>query len=94
MSKRVLYVAAYDVADPARLRRVHRVVRRFASSGQKSAFECFLNPSERRELLAETRALLDEDEDRFALLRVEERSAPVLLGAATPADGSGFLYVG
>lgn len=94
MSKRVLYVAAYDVADPARLRRVHRVVRRFASSGQKSAFECFLNPSERRELLTETRALLDEDEDRFALLRVEERSAPVLLGAATPADGSGFLYVG
>lgn len=94
MPKRVLYVAAYDVADPGRLRRVHRVVRRFASSGQKSAFECFLNPSERRELLAETRPLLDEDEDRFALLRVEERSAPVLLGAATPADGSGFLYVG
>ena len=92
MPKRVLYVAAYDVADPGRLRRVHRVVRRFASSGQKSAFECFLNPSERRELLAETRPLLDED--RFALLRVEERAPPVLLGAATPADGSGFLYVG
>ena len=44
MSKRALYIATYDVADPTRLRKVHHVVKRFATGGQKSVFECFLNP--------------------------------------------------
>lgn len=94
MTKRVLYIAAYDVSDPARLRKVHHVVKRFATGGQKSVFECFLTSSEREELLVETRALIDEDEDRLALLRVEERARPVLLGIATPAVDPDFFYVG
>ena len=94
MTKRVLYIAAYDVAEPSRLRQVHHVVKRFATGGQKSVFECFLTPSEREELLAEARALIDENEDRLALLRVEERARPMLLGIATPAIDSDFFYVG
>ena len=94
MTKRVLYIAAYDVAEPSRLRKVHQVVKRFATGGQKSVFECFLTPSEREELLAEARALIDEDEDRLALLRIEERAQPVLLGIATPAVDPEFFYVG
>ena len=94
MTKRVLYIAAYDVSEPSRLRKVHHVVKRFATGGQKSVFECFLTPSERRELLAEARALLDEDADRLALLRVEERARPMLLGIATPAVDPDFFYVG
>ena len=94
MTKRALYIAAYDVAEPSRLRKVHHVVKRFATGGQKSVFECFLTSSEREELLAETRALIDEDEDRLALLRVEERTQPMLLGIATPAVDPDFFYVG
>ena len=94
MTKRVLYIAAYDVAEPARLRKIHHVIKRFATGGQKSVFECFLTPSEREELLAEAGALMDEGEDRLALLRVEERARPVLLGIATPAGDPDFFYVG
>lgn len=94
MSHRALYIAAYDVASPRRLRQVHRTVKKYATGGQKSVFECFLSPTERRALLARTRTLVNEREDRFALLRVEERTKPVLLGIATaPADPC-FYYVG
>ena len=94
MTRRVLYIAAYDVSEPSRLRKIHHVVKRFATGGQKSVFECFLTPSEREELLAEARALIDEDEDRLALLRVEERARPMLLGIAMPVVDPDFFYVG
>ena len=93
-AKRALYLAAYDIADPKRLHRVRQVTKLFATGGQKSVFECFLTASERRELLAEACPLIDEDEDRLALLRVEERTRPVLLGIATPAVDPGFRYIG
>ena len=94
MTKRVLYIVAYDVANPSRLRKVHHVVKRFATGGQKSVFECFLTPRERCELLTEAQTLMEEDEDRLAILRVEERARPMLLGIATPAADPDFYYVG
>ncbi len=94
MTKRVLYIAAYDVSEPARLRKVHHVVKRFATGGQKSVFECFLTPSEREELLAGAREILNEDEDRMALLRIEPRARPILFGIAVPAADPDFFYVG
>lgn len=94
MTRRVLYIAAYDVSEPSRLRKVHHVVKRFATGGQKSVFECFLTPSEREELLAEAGAIIDEDEDRLMLFRVEERAQPVLLGTAKPVADPDFVYVG
>ena len=94
MTLRALYVVAYDVAKPSRLRKVHQTVRRFATGGQKSVFECFLTPAEREELLAEAGAIIDEEEDRLMLFRVEERAQPVLLGIAKPAADPDFVYVG
>ena len=94
MPQRSLWIAAYDVARPARLRQVHRAVKAYATGGQKSVFECFLTPMERKALLVRGRALINEREDRFALLRVEERAQPVLLGIATPAVDPDFYYVG
>ena len=94
MSKRSLFIAAYDVASPARLRQVHRTVKAYATGGQKSVFECFLTPMERRALLVKVRKLINEREDRFALLRVEERTVPVLLGVATAPADPHFYYVG
>ena len=93
-AQRPLYLAAYDVADPRRLRKVRRVTTRFATGGQKSVFECFLTAAERRELIGEACSLVDEEEDRFALLRVEERTRPLLLGIAAPVGDPGFRYVG
>lgn len=93
MPHRSLFIAAYDVSSPARLRQVHRTVKAYATGGQKSVFECYLAPMERKTLLAKARNLINEREDRFALLRVEERAAPVLLGIATPPADPNFYFV-
>lgn len=93
MSNRSLFIAAYDVSSPTRLRQVHRTVKAYATGGQKSVFECFLTPMERKTLLVKARRLINEREDRFALLRVEERAAPVLLGIATPPADPDFYFV-
>lgn len=94
MSNRSLFIAAYDIANPSRLRQVRLAVKAYASGGQKSVFECFLTPAERETLLAKVRKIINEAEDQFALLRVEKRAAPVLLGIATPPANPNFYYVG
>lgn len=94
MATRGLYIAAYDVRNPRRRRQIHHVVKGYATGGQKSAFECFLLPKERTELGTDVCSLMDGDEDRFALLRVEERTEAILLGTATPAIDPKLYYVG
>ena len=94
MSTRSLYIAVYDVCRPSRLRKVHQIVKAYATGGQKSAYECFLTPAERKRLFTDVCNVILHAEDRFALLRVEERSESVLRGIATrPADPQ-FYYVG
>lgn len=94
MHKRLLYLAAYDVADPRRLRLALEAVRAYATGGQKSVHECFLTNAERDALLAEVRGTLDAAEDRFMLVRLDPRSRVSTLGiAAQPADPD-FYYVG
>jgi len=92
--KRHLFLAAYDVADPGRLRRMLVAVKRYATGGQKSLFECWLTKSERRALLAATRDEMDLEEDRFFLLRLDPRCKPQLLGVALPPTNPEFFYYG
>lgn len=91
---RALYIAAYDVTERSRLRKMHKLVKGHATGGQKSVFECFLTPAERGDLIGDACSLMDENTDRFALLRVEERTKPLLLGIAVPPADPHFYYVG
>ncbi|MEA3411986.1 MAG: CRISPR-associated endonuclease Cas2 [Pseudomonadota bacterium] len=94
MAKRGLYLAAYDVASPRRLRCALAVVKDFSTGGQKSVYECFLTDAERAELLERIRNVIDEDEDRFMLLRLDPRSRVRVLGIAVrPADPE-YFFVG
>ncbi|MCG5541925.1 MULTISPECIES: CRISPR-associated endonuclease Cas2 [unclassified Halorhodospira] len=91
---RKLYLAAYDVRSPSRLARAVRVIKGYASGGQKSAYECWLTPAERTALHQEMAEVIDPDEDQFALLPLEPRRPLVTLGAAeAPADPD-FFYFG
>ena len=67
MSRRSLFIAAYDVASDSRRHQMHRAVKAYATGGQKSVFECFLTPMERQALWVRGRRLIDEREDRFAV---------------------------
>lgn len=94
MTTRQLYLAAYDVCEPRRLAAALKLVRAYASGGQKSVHEIHLTDAERSRLLAEARALLELDEDRFALIRLDPRSKVETLGrAVAPGDGE-CLYFG
>jgi CRISPR-associated protein Cas2 len=91
---RALYIAAYDVSNDARLRNALRVLKGFASGRQKSVFECFLTDAEKRVLLREVRAVLDEIEDRFFLIRLEPRGTVHTLGKAVRPLDLAWYYVG
>ncbi len=94
MSKRTLYLAAYDICDPRRLREALRTLKGYASGGQKSVFECFLTETERSELLAAVTAILDLGEDRFLLLPLANPDGIQTLGIAVKPDDPDFYYVG
>lgn len=94
MNKRILYIAAYDICNARRLREALHVLRGYASGGQKSVFECFLTEAEKRALLEEIRAVMDESEDRFLLLRLDPRSRVEIMGIAVEPIDPQFYYVG
>jgi len=94
MSKRVLYLAAYDVSDPTRLRKALQVVKEYATGGQKSVYECYLSDAERTRLLRDLGLVLDEREDRFMLLRLDPRSRVRILGIAVKPADPDYFYVG
>jgi CRISPR-associated protein Cas2 len=94
MTQRTLYIAAYDISDPRRLREALKLLKGYASGRQKSVFECFLTPGEKRDLLAGVRAILDGDEDRFVLLRLDPRGKVRTLGKAVKPVDPPWFYVG
>lgn len=94
MPQRQLHIAAYDVSSPTRLQEALKVLKGYASGRQKSVFECFLTPAERKALLEEIQALLDGEEDRFMLLRLEPRSKVRVRGKAIKPSDPSYFYVG
>lgn len=94
MARRTLYLAAYDVSCPKRLHAALRVLKGYASGGQKSVFECFLSARERVDLLAEVRGVIDPIEDRFLLLPLAGDREVATLGIALPPEDPDYYYVG
>ena len=84
----------YDVCDPGRLRQPLRVLRDYATGGQKSVFECYLTEAEQAELLERVAAVIDPDEDRFVLLRLDRRMAIQITGIAVAPQDPQSYYVG
>ncbi len=94
MATRHLYVAAYDISAPRRLRAAHQVLKAYATGGQKSVFECFLTEAERATLLAEISEVIERGEDSFLLVRLDPRSRVRTLGIAVPPEDTPFFYFG
>jgi len=93
MSQRHLHLAAYDVADDRRLRQALKILRGYATGGQKSVFECFLSRSEKRDLLDQITELLDLDEDRFLLVRLDPRAKVRTLGIGIAPGDPAIIYI-
>jgi CRISPR-associated protein Cas2 len=93
MVQRALFLAAYDIRDPRRLRRALKILKCYASGGQKSVFECYLTPAEKRELMARMEAIMDLAVDRFLIVRLQAGAVRVMGIAVMPVDPA-FFYIG
>ncbi len=94
MPQRALHLAAYDISEPRRLVAALKLMRAYATGGQKSVHELYLTPAERQSLVEDMGVLMDLETDRFLLLRLDPRSRVHTLGkAVTPSDPD-FFYVG
>ncbi len=92
--QRSLYIVAYDVRHPARLRRILHVIKDYASGGQKSVFECYLSNTERKSLLAQAQQTLLLDIDSFAIIRLDQKRPVYLLGTAVAPSDQIYTYLG
>lgn len=91
---RQLYLVAYDIRNPKRLYKVHRVLKEFACGGQKSAFECYLTDGECSELIARVEQSMDLEEDAFLVIALVDRDAVSTLGIATKPVDELYTYLG
>lgn len=94
LTSRRLFLAAYDVRHPKRLRRALHIIKGYACGGQKSAFECWLTSTDIMRLIDDMQASLDLDEDRFALVPIDPLSQPIALGIAVAPSDPDFFYFG
>lgn len=93
MSRR-LFLVAYDIRQPKRLRRALRVARAVASGGQKSAYECWLSEVDRHALIRQMSELLDTDDDQLAVIPLDPRRSVTTIGRALPPSDPDFFYFG
>lgn len=67
---RTRYIVSYDIADPKRLRRIHRTMRGYGDPLQYSVFRCDLSPSERVLLIEALTPIINHREDQVMLIRL------------------------
>lgn len=92
--RRSLYLVAYDVRSPRRLRKMLYILKDYASGGQKSAFECYLSAKEKAELLSRCQVTMDEDEDALLIMRLIDRDKVFTLGKASKPVDETYAYIG
>ena len=90
---RTLFLVCYDISSPKRLYVVRKYLLGYKVGGQKSFFECWLTPTELREVQKTLNDLLDPAEDRAHIFQLDPRMPRDLLGLATQPVVDVFLIV-
>ena len=75
-------LAMYDIADPKRLRKIEKNMRRFGYRVQKSVFECSLSEPQIYEMKKTISKIMDLKEDAFRIypLLADAREKQTLIG--------------
>lgn len=90
---RTLFLVCYDVCCPKRLYRVHKYLLGYKVGGQKSFYECWLTPTELRELRLTIEKLIEPSEDRAHIFQLDPRMKSEGLGLATQPVMDVFMIV-
>ncbi|RMG30985.1 MAG: CRISPR-associated endonuclease Cas2 [Gammaproteobacteria bacterium] len=91
---RDLYLVAYDVSDPSRLRQALQSVRAFSVGGQLSVHECWMTQAECEALIEHLVAILNPAEDRLLVVRLDPRQEVLALGRAVAPEDPDWFYIG
>jgi len=73
---RAFYLLSYDVAEPKRWRRVHRVARDFGEPLQYSVFLCELSEKDKAALEGKLKGIIHEEQDQVMLVRLRATEKP------------------
>lgn len=92
------YLVCYDVRDPKRLRRIHRLMKAYGEPWQYSVFYCTLKAIDRVRLEAAAREVLNLKVDQFLIVDLgsnEEtaRESATVLGQSLPEAESGVVVI-
>jgi len=88
------YIAAYDIADPRRLRQALKILLAYAIGRQKSVFEVRLDGVAFERLRAAVSAIIDPRHDRFMLVRISPHRDCEAIGIAPAHVREDFFIVG
>jgi CRISPR-associated protein Cas2 len=90
---RHLFLIAYDISSATRRRKVLNAVKGQATGGQKSLYECWMTSGELQQALHVIRSLIDPEDDRVLVIRLDQRASVHVLGmAVVPADDDFFYH--
>lgn len=92
------YLVCYDVRDPKRLRRIHRLMKAYGEAWQYSVFYCTLRAIDRVRLESAAREVLNLREDQLLIVdlggnEASARDAATVLGPALPESDSGVVVI-
>ena len=94
MSTRTLWLIAYDIRCPTRLREVLALVKAWSSGGQRSVHECWLTRGELAGLRSALAATIRRREDSVVLLAPDPSRGVRTLGIARRPRDPRFVFVG
>lgn len=90
---RHLYLYAYDIVDDRCRALLLDMAQRFATGGQKSAYECWLSPGEAAAIRSFTVGQIDSTNDSVLVFRLDPRAATRQMGRALPpSDPDVFIF--
>lgn len=92
------YLVCYDIRDPKRLQRVHKVLRGYGEAWQFSVFFCVLKDIDRVRLQTDLEEQMNQKEDQVMILDLgpnekEAREATTVIGQPLPEQHSGIVVV-
>lgn len=92
------YLVCYDIRNPKRLRRVHKVLKGYGEAWQFSVFFCVLKDIDRVRLQTDLEEQMNLKEDQAMILDLgpneeEARKAATVVGQPLPDQDSGIVVV-
>lgn len=92
------YIVCYDIADPKRLRLVHRTLKGYGEKWQYSVFFCVLKDIDRVRLEGDLKEIINNSEDQVLIIdygpdETKARGNVTTLGASLPEQQSMTLII-